>query len=394
VRFRYVCSECGLSYEISPQILVCPECSKSQEVEKPLRGILEVQPEGPYGRTGDTFDYLPVERQFFPPIPVGNTPLWQPVNLRERTGFHRLYIKDDTLNPTGSLKDRASYLVAAFARQHGIRHIVVASTGNAASSMAGVGAAGDLKVTIFIPKTAPPAKMIQALQYGAEVVAVDGSYDEAYDLSLEYSQSRSDRKSSSYRGSILSRNTGYNPLTIEGKKTVSFEIYAQVKGPVDYLFVPAGDGVILSGVYKGFRDLLKLGKIKRVPTIYAVQAEGSSALYTAFLSGDFTEPPVQSSTLADSIAVNVPRAGYYALKQLKTYEGRCVTVSDSQIIEAQRTLASTTGLFAEPAASAALAGFLKVRGELLRTATVVLLVTGNGLKDVESAMRGVKNPCL
>jgi len=398
LRFRYVCTECETSYEISPRILVCPTCSKKQEPDKPLRGILEVVLEAPphasekppQRAAADIFDYLPVQRQFFPPIPVGNTPLWEPTNLRKKTGFPHLYIKDDTLNPTGSLKDRASYLVAAFAHQHGIRRIAVASTGNAASSMAGVGAAACLEVTIFIPQSAPPAKLVQALQYGAEVIPVKGNYDKAYDLSLEYSESKRD----SAEGYVLSRNTGYNPLTIEGKKTVSFEICAQLRDPVDFLFVPTGDGVILSGVYKGFRDLKKLGTIDRVPTIFAVQAEGSRALYTALQSGGFVEAPVTSATIADSIAIDVPRAGYYALKQLQSHDGRCVTVTDADITEAQRLLSATTGLFAEPAASAALAGFLAIKDELPADARVVLLITGNGLKDIESARQGVKMPCL
>ncbi len=405
MRFRYVCTECETTYEISPRILVCPACSKKQQADKPLRGILEVAlEEAPQASeaapqaseaapqtdaASDIYDYLPVDRRFFPPIPVGNTPLWEPFNLRKKTGFANLYIKDDTFNPTGSLKDRASYLVAAFAQQHGIRRIVVASTGNAASSMAGVGAAAGLEVTIFIPQSAPPAKLVQALQYGAEVILVKGNYDKAYDLSLEYSASRRD----SNEGYVLSRNTGYNPLTIEGKKTVSFEICAQLRDPVDFLFVPTGDGVILSGVYKGFRDLKSLGTIDRVPTIFAVQAEGSRALYTAFQSGDFTETPVPSATIADSIAVDVPRAGYYALRQLQSHDGRCVTVSDADITEAQRLLSSTTGLFAEPAAAAALAGFLAVKDQLPADARVVLLITGNGLKDIESARKGVKMPC-
>ncbi len=369
----------------------------------------------------DIHDCLPVERKYFPPIPVGHTPLWKPLNLREITGFPHLYIKDDTLNPTGSLKDRASYLVAAFALKHGIRRIVVASTGNAASSMAGVGAAAGLEVTIFMPRSAPPAKLVQALQYGAEVIRVDGNYDDAYDRSLEYSASwngldeisgeTSDEISDEVSGEAmdeasskdsdvvsgktfaLSRNTGYNPLTIEGKKTVSFEICSQLGQAVDYLFVPTGDGVILSGVYKGFRDLLKLGAIRRIPTIYAVQAEGSQALSRALESGGFRDAPVSSATIADSIAVDVPRAGFYALKQLRSHNGRSVIVSDAAIIEAQKLLSSSTGLFAEPAASAALAGYLEVKDDLSRDARVVLLITGNGLKDIASAERGLKMPC-
>jgi len=380
--FYYTCIECGRSFAIRRDLMVCPECSLKQQPDEPLRGVLEVSFEGKFKEDFDIFDLLPVERKYFPPIPVGNTPLWTPFNLRKKTGFPELFIKDDSLNPTGSLKDRASFLVAAFAVREKIKDVVVASTGNAASSMAGIGAAAALHIKIFIPASAPRAKRVQALQYGAEVVSVDGNYDRAYDLSMEYI------KEYTKTHGVLSRNTAYNPLTIEGKKTVVLEIFKQLKRVPDYLFVPTGDGVILGGVYKGLKDLLRAELIERIPTVYAVQAEGSSALSRAFKEGSF-DKTYRSKTVADSIAVDIPRNGYYALKQLRAYSGRCVEVHDDAIISAQRELASTTGLFAEPAASAALAGFLKVKEEIPHDSTVVLLVTGSGLKDIDTAMKGI-----
>jgi threonine synthase len=381
IEFGYVCSECGRDYAITPEMMVCPSCSREQQSNRPLRGVLEVGWVGALDGTWDVLDLLPVERRFFPPIPVGGTPLWAPQNLRDELGYPNLFIKDDTLNPTASLKDRASFLVAAFARKHGIRDIVVASTGNAASSMAGVGAAAGLQVTLFVPKTAPRAKMVQSLQYGARVVPVDGNYDRAFELSLEYARVRG----------YLSRNTAYNPLTIEGKKTVALEIYRQLGRAPDYIFVPVGDGVILAGLYKGFRDLRQLGVIDRVPVIYAAQAEGSSGITRAFRSGDF-DTAYSAQTVADSISVDVPRNGYHAVKQLREFGGRCVTTTDEAILGAQQRLASSTGLFAEPSAAAAFAGFLASMEEIPPEATVVLLVTGSGLKDIDSAMRVITLP--
>jgi len=383
VRFFYKCSECGRQFEITTDLMLCPVCSREQEQDKPLRGILEVDFEiqdKDAPREFNIYDFLPVEAVYFPLIPVGNTPLWRPINLREQLGFPNLFLKDDTLNPTGSLKDRASYLVAAFAKKHGIKDVVIASTGNAASSMAGVGAAQGLNITIFVPVSAPKAKIIQSLQYGARVIPVDGNYDRAYDLSLEYSR---------ITGS-LSRNTAYNPLTIEGKKTVSIEVFKQLGKVPDYIFVPVGDGVILGGVYKGFRDLKRLGLADTIPVVYAVQAEGSDAICRALEEGDFK--PINARTIADSISVGVPRNGYYAVKQLKNFGGKCIRVKDEEILKAQKLLASTTGLFAEPAASASLAGFLKVKDTLDRDSVVVLLITGNGLKDIDAAKKGVEFP--
>jgi len=267
-----ICSECNKKFPIKPDVMVCPICSLHQEPGRPLRGILDVQAEGKVEHPLQVEDLLPVKKKFFPSIPVGNTPLWDPDNLRKNLDFPNLYIKDDTLNPTGSLKDRASFLVAAFAAAHNIDEIVVASTGNAASSMAGIGAAAGLNVTIFIPANAPRAKMIQSLQYGARVLLVNGNYDKAYELSLQYTRVRGG----------LSRNTAFNPLTIEGKKTASIEIFKQLGRAPDFLFLPAGDGVILSGVVKGFRDLKQFGFIRDIPVIVAVQSDGSNAICRAF----------------------------------------------------------------------------------------------------------------
>lgn len=388
MRWFYQCTECGTKYAIEPGRYLCDSCAAQQEPNRPLRGVLECRWEGEWEESDGDIPF-PVEKRYFPPLPVGRTPLWEPERLRQKTGFPALFIKDDTCQPTGSFKDRASYLVGAFARSRGIREIALASTGNAASSMAGVGAAAALKITVFLPKTAPIAKRVQVLQYGAELREVDGTYDQAFDESLEYSR----------RTGTLSRNTAYNPLTIEGKKSVSFEIVADLGGnlgqpsqhPIvpDHLFVPVGDGVILAGIYKGFEDLLRLGWIDRVPTLWACQAEGSSAIVRALRGTGFGDP-VPSDTVADSISVDVPRNGYHALAKLRAHGGRGVTVSDGEILAAQRELASTAGLFAEPSSSAAWAGFIKVKGELKTDSRVVVLITGSGLKDINGALRGLQ----
>lgn len=365
--------------------MLCPECSSTHKSGQPLNGVLEVELSGTL-ESNDPLEFLPVEGQYFPAIPVGNTPLWQPENLQKKYGFPELYLKDDGVNPTGSLKDRASFLVAAFARKHGIREVVVASTGNAGSSMAGVGAAAGLKVKLFLPKTAPQAKMIQALQYGADLVLADKNYDQAFSLSLEYSKRRGG----------MNRNTAYNPMTIEGKKTVSIEIYKQLKKAPDHVFVSVGDGVIMSGVYKGFRDLLQLGRIDKIPVVHAVQASGSDAICRAMESGDFdgqAESPVRAAkTVADSISVDTPSNGHLALKNLKAFGGHCFRVTDEEILCAQKELSSTCGLFSEPAAATAYAGFLKQKAALDSNETCVVLLTGNGLKDINSATAKIVVP--
>jgi len=384
MKWYYVCPACGTTCDIVPGRYLCDACAQAQLPERPLAGVLEVEWEGDVDNGAIP---LPVDAQWFPPIPVGATPLWAPARLRAQFNAPGLWLKDDTCNPSGSFKDRASYLVAAFARQHGVEEIVLASTGNAASSMAAVGAAAGLRVKVFLPAAAPVAKRIQVLQYGAELVSVAGNYDKAYDLSLEYSQ----------RTGALSRNTAYNPLTIEGKKTVSYEIVDDLAkadaGVPDHVFVPVGDGVIIAGVYRGFENLLRLGRLQKMPTVWACQADGSSAIARALLTphsdADPFGPPVAATTLADSISVDVPRNGLHALGKLRKHGGRAVVVSDTEILAAQKSLAAGSGLFGEPSSCAAFAGWLKVRDTLPAEANSVVMITGSGLKDIASAARGL-----
>ncbi len=402
MKYDYVCIECGRSYPIEPGRYLCDDCAPKQSADQPLRGQLEVRLSGSppadwealkdLGKNPrldlsvpevDVRGLLPVPKEYFPPIPVGNTPLWEPRRLREELGLDGLFLKDDTANPTGSLKDRASYLVAAFALQHGLKDIIVASTGNAGSSMAGVAAAAGLNVRLYLPASAPVAKIVQAMQYGANVIKVEGTYDDAFDQSLAYVNEHGG----------LSRNTAHNPLTVEGKKTVSLEIFRQLRASMpDVVYVPTGDGVIISGVFKGFEDLVTLGLADKVPEVVCVQAEGSAALTRALAAGSFGVPEA-AHTIADSISVDVPRGGLFALGRLQRHGGRCVTVSDEAIVSAQRRLSSSSGLFAEPAAAAAFAGLLADmdagKGPGKKDRAVVLL-TGNGLKDIATAAKGVE----
>ncbi len=386
MNFRLRCNNCGASWPVDSLVMLCGHCSPDAGLEagRPPKGILEVEmiPEPadtlPAGSDWRANGCLPVPSGFFPDIPLPDTPVWPAKRLRSRYSQADLWIKYEASMPSGSLKDRASYLVAAQAAYHGIGEIALASTGNAGSSMACIGAAAGLEVTLFLPASAPKGKIVQAAQYGARLQLVEGTYDDAFARSLEYIQS----------SGALSRNTGYNPLTTEGKKTVSFELAAQIGIP-DTVFLPVGDGVILSGLYKGFEDLMVLGLSDRVPRIVGVQAEGSSAITRAWQDGDFTQRRA-CTTLADSISVELPQAGCLALAKLRKHRGRMLTVSDGEILSAQRELASLAGAFAEPSAAAAWAGYLSMREELGKSERVVILITGSGLKDIDSAAKGLE----
>ena len=385
--FKYKCKDCGKVYEINNTLMLCPYCKEESLEGKPLKGVLEVvlpsylrNLKVEFGNF-DIHDYLPIEKEYFPSIPVGNTPLIKSENLNNKIGYQELYIKFDGTNPTGSYKDRASYLVSAFAKKFGLEEIVLASTGNAASSMAGIGAAAGQKIFIFVPSTAPRAKLIQCLQYGATLIPIKGNYDKAFDLSLQFSEITG----------YLNRNTAYNPMTIEGKKTSSFEMTAQLKKHIDYVFVPVGDGVVLSGVIKGFNDLKYLGLIRRIPKIIGVQSDKSKFIYEAFKNGNF-DLSYKATTIADSISVDVARNGYSAVYDIRNINGDIITVTDEEILSAQRYISMNTGIFCEPSSAAAAAGFLKTKDYLQRESTVVLLLSGHGLKDIESASKIVDFP--
>jgi threonine synthase len=329
---------------------------------------------------------LPVELDApVPPLQVGWTPLYRASRLGDQLGMPNLYIKDDGRNPTASFKDRASAVGVVKAMELEVDSIAAASTGNAASSLAGISASVGIKNMIFVPQTAPQAKIAQLLVFGATVLAVQGTYDDAFDLCLAASKEYG----------WYNRNTAYNPYLSEGKKTAALEICEQFgwEAP-DCIFVSVGDGCIIGGLGKGLRDLRALGFIERMPRLMGVQAEGSAALYNAWREGTEEVMPVEARTLADSISVNMPRDRIKALRVVRYTDGAFMTVSDEEILEAIRLLGRWAGVFAEPAGAAPLAGLIKAlrEGMVGPEERVVVLVTGNGLKDVASAMKAVGKP--
>ena len=288
---------------------------------------------------------------------------------------NELLIFDDTRNPTLSYKDRASGLVGLKAIQLGIKEISTASTGNAGSSLAGICARLGIKSHIFVPEKIPLGKRIQIQSFGANIYLVKGDYDQAFDLCLEISKAKG----------WYNRNTAYNPLTIEGKKSAAYDMFISLKGNLpDYIFIPVGDGVIISGIYKGIWELKQLGWIKEIPKLIAVQAEGSNALVRYIEKKKFVYKPAH--TIADSIHAGAPRNLYMAADAVTQSNGLAVSVTDSEIIAAQKKSAREFGLLIEPAAAASFAGYLK----LAKSKTIspksksLLMFTGNGLKDQQT----------
>ena len=388
--FQYRCTSCGRTYRRDEVRYLCPACAASYRPGIPLVGVLSV--EFDYAIIKKRFRkerpdwnfFSSVEERYYPPYPLGHTPFFPAAALGEAFGFDNVWLKNDGANPSASLKDRASFLVVAEATRLKESAIVTASTGNAASALAAVCASAGKQAIILVPESAPKAKLVQMVLYGAKVIPVRGTYDDAFRLSLEYTA----------RKGGLNRNTAYHPLTIEGKKTVGLEIYEQNRLKVpDVILVPVGDGVIISGVFKAFYDLKAAGLIKRLPRLVCVQAERSAAIHHYIRAGKYRNAS-NPATVADSISVSIPSNAHMAREAVLASRGFSITVSDREILRGQQLLAQKTGIFAEPAAAATVAALKKLRGSKLldQKEQVVLLITGHGLKDVEAAMKSIRIP--
>lgn len=393
-KYHFECIDCKTMYEADEVTYLCPVCDKGNSLDMPPKGVLKTVYDykslidNKIGfeelKRNSFLDLLPIENiDSLPNLRVGNTPLYKTRKSDNEDNSYSVYLKDDSQNPTYSFKDRASALVSAFAKEKGIDTIVAASTGNAGSSLAGICATQGQKAIILVPESAPKAKLTQIVMYGANIIPVKGTYDDAFDLSIKATK----------EFGWYNRNTAFNPFTIEGKKTVSFELYEQLGYQVpDRIFVPVGDGVIISGVFKGFEDLLKLNIIDKMPCVVAVQSKGSDNLISNIGNKSFKVK--SSDTIADSISVDIPRNYYMAIDFIDKYKGEVLAVSDEDIINASAVLSKNNGLFAEPAAATAYAGILDymASGKLAKNSKNVVLLTGSGLKDLNSVQSIIELP--
>lgn len=378
------CVKCGREYEAVPNLTNC-ECG----------GILDIIYDYDYIRTKLTKEtlvnrrnptmwryreLLPVEETTpDTELRVGWSPLYEAPRLAGEMGIRKLWIKDDGINPTASLKDRASAMAVAKAREAGAEVIACSSTGNAASSLAGNAAAAGLKTYIFVPSRAPKGKVAQLMTFGATVISVQGSYEDTFELSRQAIE----------RWGWYNRNAAINPYLSEGKKTVGLEIMEQLGWQVpDYIAISVGDGCTIAGLWKGLKDLYAIGFLDRLPRLIAVQAAGCCPINRA-VEENAPWRPMEENTLADSIAVGVPRNPDKAIQAIRESNGLTVEVTDEEIMAAQKLLGTRCGVFGEPAGVTGAAGLKKLcaQGKLPPDATAVSVVTGNGLKDVANAIR-------
>ena len=386
------CLICGKEYGVEELDYVCPDHGDE--------GILDVTYDYDFIRKNFKKEDLPHNKEYsiwrykpllpvspdsaVPPLNVGWTPLYNAPRLADELGQKEVWIKDDGRLPTASLKDRASAIAVVKAREKGSAIITTASTGNAAAALSGLCASVNQRNIIFVPESAPQAKIAQLLVFGSTIFLVKGTYDDAFELCLQAAKEYG----------WYNRNTGYNPYMSEGKKTALFEICEQMNWNVpDRIFVSVGDGCIIGGLHKGLKDLYNMGWIDRMPKLMGVQASGSDYMYQAWKNDEdvLIKPPIEAKTVADSISAGLPRDRIKAMAAVKETDGAFISVSDDDILTAIPAMARGIGVFGEPAGATAYAGLKKsiALDMVAKDDVVVVLNTGNGLKDISGAMKAI-----
>lgn len=376
------CRECGREYRVDP-VYVCEFCFGPLEVIYDYEGIKHVLTrEKIESRPKNLWRYkelLPVEGEPTNALDTGFTPLIKADNLGKVLGVEELYIKDDTVvHPTLSFKDRVVAVALARAKEFGFDTVACASTGNLAHSVSAHGAKGGFKRFIFIPASLEKSKITASLVYEPNLIAVNGNYDDVNRLCSEVANK--------YKWAFV--NINIRPFYAEGSKTQGFEIVEQLEWRVpDAVVVPCASGSLMTKIWKSFKEMKEVRLIDEVNTrVYAAQATGCSPIVTAIKQGVDVIKPVKPDTIAKSLAIGNPADGYYAIRVVSESGGYGEDVSDEEIIEAMKLLAKTEGIFAETAGGVTLASAIKLirDGRINKNSSIVLCITGNGLKTQEA----------
>lgn len=385
-----ICRECKKEYK--PQFrYICEDCFGPLDVKyiypnNIKRELFEFRNEKTYWRY---FELLPIrDKNNIVSINSGFTPLQKSTNLSTDLRLKSLYIKNDSVNPTFSFKDRPAGVAVSRAKEINLKAVGCASTGNLASATAAHAAVARLPCYIFAPADLEPVKISQALSYGAEFVAVDGTYDDANRVASVIGDSKG----------IGIVNINMRPYYVEGSKTLAYEVAEQLNWQVpDYLVIPVGSGAMLNAICKGFEELSEIGLVNDVSNlkIIAAQPHGCSPIVDAFKSNSNEIFPVEKpNTIAKSLAIGDPGDGIYVLKRLKQYHGIAETATNQEIIEGILKLSKTEGIFTEPAGGVSVAVLQKLveSGKIDRDANIVCYVTGNGLKSTEAIINMLPKP--
>jgi threonine synthase len=385
------CRECGHHYP-KEALYVCEFCFGSLEVEYDYEGIKGMlNRETIEEREENMWRYrelLPLEREPTDGLSTGFTPLFKAERLGKKIGIRELYIKDDSVNhPSLSFKDRVVAVALSRAKELGFSVVACASTGNLANSLAAQSAQAGVRAFIFIPSDLESGKIVSTLVYGANLVAVEGNYDEVNRLCSELATEKK-------WGFV---NINLRPYYSEGSKTFGFEIAEQLGWKVpDHIIVPVAGGSLISKVWKAFKELEKLGLIGEVRTrIHAAQAAGCAPVVNAIEEESEVIKPVKPKTIVKSLAIGNPADGYYAVRTVRESGGSGAAVSDEEVVEGIKLLAETEGIFAETAGGVSVSAALRLkeRGIIGKKESLVLSITGNGLKTKE-VLQGALKPSL
>jgi threonine synthase len=375
---RYSCDRCGEKLDVVYDYAAMKDkIDKAELVQRPSCSTVR------YSEFLPVFDYSKVVS-----LGEGGTPLVKCNRLGDELGVKNLYAKDETRNPTGVFKDRATAMAINKALEFGRTIVAIASTGNAAASLSAYAAKAGLHCNVFVPESSPIGKVSQSIAYGANIVQIKGDYDQAYDLAGEACKVFD----------WYNCNPAANPFRTEGKKTTAYEICEQCNWkPPDWVFVPVGNGCNLAGIWKGFKEYYELGFIPQRPRLVGVQPAGANVLVTAFRQKMDHPEPVTPQTLAGALAIGKPRNFIKAIRSLNESQGLAISVTDNEILEAQSLLARTEGIFGEPGGVAPVAALIKaVREEGVVDAhdRICCVITGNGLKDPEAPLKHARKPML
>ena len=374
------CRECGATYPIEPRS-ICEECFGPVEVEYDLELARQrLTPEVIAAGPPSLWRYAALLPADGPEVDLGAgfTPLRRASRLGERLGIDDLWIKNDTVNPSGSFKDRVVSVAVTAAIRFGFEAVACPSTGNLANATAAAAAAAGIPAYIFIPADLERAKIAATAAYGATVVAVDGNYDDVNRLCSELAQTKP----------WAFVNVNVRPYYAEGSKTLGFETAEQLGWRLpDHVVVPIASGALLTKIHRGFRQLVGTGLVQDHPVRFSgAQAAGCAPVATAFREGTDDVRPVKPDTIARSLAIGNPADGYYALRLARETDGVIDDVTDAEVIEGIRLLAETEGVFTETAGGVTIGVLRKLRerGAIEAGETVVAYVTGNGFKTIEA----------
>jgi len=382
------CRECNKEYDATFKY-ICDECFGPLDVRYNFSSVTRdtfASREQTYWRY---FELLPiVDKKNIVSIGAGMTPLLKAEKLGKELGLTNLYVKNDSVNPTFSFKDRPAGIAVSKANEFGLSAVGCASTGNLASATAAHAAKGGFPCHIFAPSDIEHAKITQALSYGANFIAVDGTYDEANRIASQIG----DKKG------IGIVNINMRSYYVEGSKTFSFEVAEQLGWQVpDHLVVPVGSGAMLNAICKGFEELESLSLLNSVSDmhIHAAQPHGCAPIVDAFKKNSADVIPIENpDTIAKSLAIGDPGDGRYVLKRLDQYHGYAEESTNKEILEGILLLAKTEGIFTEPAGGVAVAVLKKMveEGKIDKNESTICYVTGNGLKATESLMEVLSKP--